>query len=215
MSPDAPASSTPAASLPAGPSLELLRRRAKALLRAARAGDAAALERCRSAVPRLAGRPRRRAASRRAAARRRPARRRPRAGRPSWPRLKRQIEERQPISFQASALPRRRPRRALATARRLLDAAPGDRAASARMPPLPRRGGRARGPARGAAGAGDGAGRPGAAGRRCSSPAARPSSPSRPARREATCRCAELLLDGGASPGEHTLWRAARSRPAS
>lgn len=102
MSPDAPPSSAPPAPdpLPAQPDLELLRKRAKRLLRVARGGDAEALASCRAASPRLAGLSDEALAGalRLADAQHAVARRH---GFPSWPRLVRHVEEQQPLAARA------------------------------------------------------------------------------------------------------------------
>jgi ankyrin repeat protein len=83
--------------LPPSPDLELLRKRAKELLGAARAGDPAALARCRSAAPRLARLDDqalrvevRLADTQHAVAREQ--------GAASWPRLRRELEAAQPLA---------------------------------------------------------------------------------------------------------------------
>jgi ankyrin repeat protein len=108
-----------ASQLPEFPSLDLLRKRAKRLVRAASRGDGAALERCRAAVPRLADLDddAARAAVRLADAQHALARE---LGAASWPKLKQRIESLQPVAVQAerllAAVRQRRPR----VARRLL-----------------------------------------------------------------------------------------------
>lgn len=103
MSPDAPASSAPPAPtdpLPDQPNLELLKKHAKRLLRAARGGEAEALARCRAASPRLAAFDDETLASklRLADAQHAVAREH---GFPSWPRLVRHVEDRQPLAVRA------------------------------------------------------------------------------------------------------------------
>ena len=181
-----------------------LRRRAKAILTAARAGDPAALKRCRSAVPRLAGLT---AAELPTSVRLADALHvvALELGAKSWPRLKRQIEAEQPIAFQVGVFLAAVRDGRLAAARRLLDEHPAIARVSAHAAAAL---GEVEVLAALLAARPELATAPDAPGGwtpllfACGSPFVA----AEPARKEGTRRCAELLLDGGASPGEHTLW---------
>jgi ankyrin repeat protein len=102
MAPDDRASSAPAEKLPDPANLDLLRKRSKRLLREARGGDAAALARCRSASPRFSSlsdeqlaRELRLADAQHAVARLH--------GFASWPKLVRHVEDLQPLSAHVEA----------------------------------------------------------------------------------------------------------------
>jgi ankyrin repeat protein len=105
--------------LPEVPNLDLLRKRAKRLLHAAGRGDAAALTRCRAAVPRLAtlGDDAARAAVRLADAQHVLA---CEMGCASWPKLKQRVESSQPLAVQAERLLAAVRERRARVARRLL-----------------------------------------------------------------------------------------------
>jgi len=105
--------------LPADPSIELLRKRAKQLLRSARRGDPEALARCRAALPRLAavGDDALAASIRLADAQHAIAREQ---GAASWPKLRRQVEDLLPLAKRAELFLTAIRDRKLGTAKRLL-----------------------------------------------------------------------------------------------
>ncbi|HEV8630780.1 MAG TPA: ankyrin repeat domain-containing protein [Thermoanaerobaculia bacterium] len=190
--------------LPQDPDLELLRKQAKRLLRAARDGDPDALARVRRALDRFAalgdsalGVTLRLADVQQAVARE--------LGFPSWPKLVRHVEERQPLALQVERFLRALNEHRAVTAARILRRRPeigraGIFAACAAGEPEVVAVAIAADP-----GVIDATHQPDG-GTPLIYACASPLHTSSPERARGIRRCAELLLDAGADPNQHTLF---------